>query len=187
MKIKSIEPIGKKYVYDIETESHSYVLANGVKTHNSGALYSADDVFIVGKRQVKDGSTLVGWQFILNVEKSRSIREKSAIPFEVTYEGGIDTYSGLLDIALITGHVTRPKMGWYTRPMIEGDKNWRKKDTSTKEFWDPLLSDESFKAAVHDLYKLNGGNQLLQQKMDAFLVDEDTGEIIPVDVDDNED
>ena len=144
-----------------------------IMTGGQGVMLSSNEVFIVGKRQIKDGPNIVGWQFILNVEKSRTVRERAAIPFEVTYDGGIDKYSGLLDIAKITGHVTCPKMGWYTRPTIEGDKNWRRKDTSSAEFWDPLLKDESFNTAVGKLYLLNaGGNSSLMGKMEELLAED---------------
>lgn len=139
----------------------------------TGQIYSANQIFVVGKRQIKEGKDVVGWQFILNVEKSRNIREKSAIPFEVKYGVGIDKYSGLLDMAIATGHVISPKMGWYTRPNIEDDKNWRRKETSTPEFWDPMLADEEFTSMVRDMYSLDGGDPLLQQKIDSMLTEDD--------------
>ena len=154
-----------------------------IMSGGTGPMYSANNVFIIGKRQIKEGKDIIGWQFMLNVEKSRTIRERAVIPFEVTYEGGMDKYTGLLDIALASGHVTKPKMGWYTRPGVENDKNWRKKDTSTEEFWSPILSDETFTKAVKDMYCLGGSNQLLQQKIDVMLnegenLDPETGEIL---------
>lgn len=170
-----ITPYFMKYKMQLIAIQHTYDEIGGVGTPKQimgggqGWMLSANDVFIMGKRQIKEDKNIVGWQFILNVEKSRSIRERSAIPLDVTYDDWIDTYSGLLDIALITGHVTKPNMGWYIRPSIVGDKKWRKKETSTAEFWNPLLSDESFKTAVHDLYALEGKNVLLQQQLDAVL------------------
>lgn len=151
-------------------------------TGGQGVMLSSNDVFIVSKRQIKEGKDVIGWQFVINIEKSRVIRERASIPFDVTYDGGLDKFSGLLDIALITGHVTKPKMGWFTRPNIENDKNWRRKETSTAEFWEPLMKDDQFQEAVTDLYKLSGGNHLMQQKIDSVLnEDEDmnyeTGEI----------
>lgn len=153
-----------------------------IMTGGQGVMLSSNDVFIVGKRQIKDGKDVVGWQFVLNVEKSRVIRERSAIAFDVTYDGGLDTYSGLLDMALASGHVTKPKVGWFTRPGVEGDKSWRRKETSTPEFWDPLLNDPSFNKAVSEMYKLNGGNELIQRRLDTMLeegedFDPETGEI----------
>jgi len=157
-----------------------------IMSGGTGGMYSSNDVFIVGKRQIKEGKDVIGWQFILNVEKSRVIREKAAIPFEVLYGKGIDKYSGLLDIAIATGHVIKPKMGWYSRSNVEDDKNWRRKDTSSAEFWNPVLEDPSFEQAVKSMYCLNGGDPLLQNKIDAMLnsnevVDTETGEIHTID------
>lgn len=190
VRVTSVKRVGKKKVFDISVDKvNEYILANGVVTHNTGPQYSANSVFVVGKRQIKEGPTIVGWQFILNIDKSRSIRERSAIPFDVTYEKGIDKYSGLLEMAKITGHVECPKMGWYTRPTVEGDKNWRRKETSNAIFWDPLLNDESFNEAVRSLYSLSG-NSILADKLDAvmdeqvpdddqpFEVDKETGEVL---------
>lgn len=148
----------------------------------TGGIYSSDSIFTIGKRVIKDGKELTGHTFVLNAEKSRYIKEKSAIPFEVTFDGGLDKYSGLLDIARITGHVDCPKMGWYTRPTIEGDKNWRRKDTSTSTFWSPLLEDDGFKSAVKKLYSLESGslfdNNIADILADGESLDEETGEII---------
>jgi hypothetical protein len=84
MKIKSIERIGKNPVYDISVKDvNHYVLENGVVTHNTGLIYSANQAFIIGKAQEKDGTDLAGWNFTLNVEKSRYVREKSKLTFQV--------------------------------------------------------------------------------------------------------
>lgn len=140
----------------------------------SGQTYSANQIFIVGKRQIKEGKTVIGWQFILNVDKSRSIREKSAIPFEVVYGKGLDKYSGLLDMALASGHVTKPKMGWYTRPYVEDDKNWRRAETSCDQFWSVLMEDDSFVTAVYNMYALDGGDPIIQHKLDNMLSEEES-------------
>lgn len=147
-----------------------------IMSGGEGAKYSANNIFIIGKRQIKDGKDVVGWNFVLNVDKSRTIKQKSAIPFEVTYENGIDKYTGLLDIALATGHVIQPKKGYYQRPGVENDKNWRRKQTSTAEFWDPILEDETFRTAVSDMYCLNSSNkgEILNKKMQKMLDDEDS-------------
>lgn len=158
-----------------------------VVSGGTGGIYSSDNIMVIGKRKIKDGKDLTGHTFILNAEKSRFIKEKSAIPFEVTFDGGIDTYSGLLDIAKITGHVECPKMGWYTRTSVENDKNWRRKESSCKEFWQPLLEDENFLKAVKSLYSLDSGplfredlSEILNEDID---IDKETGEILSFDQD----
>jgi len=119
-----------------------------------GIVYSANTVWIISKAQEKEGTDLVGWNFTINSVKSRFVREKSKFPLLVLYEKGINKYSGLLDIALDMGFVEKPSMGWYTRPLIEGDRKWRAKDTNCPEFWDPLLNDEHFKDACTQKFQL---------------------------------
>ena len=43
----------------------------------TGSYYSADNIFILGRQQDKDGTELQGYNFIINVEKSRYVREKN--------------------------------------------------------------------------------------------------------------
>lgn len=143
-----------------------------IMSGGTGPMYSSNNVFIVSKQQIKEGTEIVGWRFILNIEKSRTIREKAKIPFEVNYDSGMDKYTGLLDMALITGHVTKPKVGWFTRPSVEGDKSWRRANTSTDEFWEPLLAEEgegSFRQMVSDMYRLNSKSTLLQSGIDELI------------------
>lgn len=163
MKIKSVKAVGKKEVYDLSVaDVEHYVLENGIVTHNTGPMYSADTVFIIGKRQIKDGSDLQGYQFVLNVEKSRTVKEKSKFFIDVKFDGGIDPYSGLLDMALELGFVVKPKNGWYCREyldeetgeMIREDKSWRAKDTSCTEFWAPLFKHQPFRDAIKNAYQL---------------------------------
>lgn len=205
MKVKAVRIAAKKdTVYDIETPCHSYILGNGIISHNTMEMYSkkvvsggqgwilaSDTIFIMGKRQVKDGSDLAGFEFIMNTDKSRMIKEKSAIPITVTFTGGIDRFSGLLDIGLATGYVTKPKNGWYTRPSIEGDRNWREKDTRSEEFWGVLLADESFQQAASEMYKLTSPKTLTMDDngeviVGDMLVDKSTGELLQVLMDDED-
>ena len=158
IKVKSIKPVGKKPVYEITVDqAHSYTLANGVIKTNTGLTYSSDQIFFVGKSKEKEGTDVVGYTFTLNVEKSRHIKEGSKIRITVKYDGGIDPYTGLLEIAQATGHVVSPSKGWYSR-VIKGeqeDRKWRSKDTSTKEFWDDLIhGDPSFDEGIGKQFKV---------------------------------
>ena len=81
----------------------------------TGSYYSADTIWILGRQQEKAGTEIVGYNFIINVEKSRFVREKSKIPVAVSFDGGIQKYSGLLDIALEGNFVSKPSNGWYAK------------------------------------------------------------------------
>lgn len=161
MKIVKIEKVGKKQVYDISVEgAEHYVLENGVVTHNTGLIYSANQAFIIGKSQEKDGTELLGWNFTLNAEKSRFVREKAKMTFRVLYGSGIQKYSGLLDLALSAGLVQKPSNGWYSRVDSDGvieSKKWRAKETDTSEFWAQLLDDPRFDKWIGDNFKLSSG------------------------------
>jgi RecA/RadA recombinase len=125
----------------------------------TGSYYSADNIYILGRQQEKDGTDLIGYNFIINVEKSRYVREKAKIPVTVRFDGGISKYSGLLEMALESGHVTKPNVGWYAKVNTEtGEveaKKWRLADTESPEFWDDILSDPSFKKWVRDNYQFS--------------------------------
>ena len=127
----------------------------------TGSYYSADNIYILGRQQDKDGTEIVGYHFIINVEKSRYVKEKSKIPISVSFDGGISKYSGLLDLALESGHVVKPTNGWYAKVDQKtgeiGDKK-RIADTSTPEFMEPILADVKFKEFVKQKYEIAYGN-----------------------------
>jgi RecA/RadA recombinase len=134
----------------------------------TGSYYSADNIFILGRQQEKDGSEITGYNFIINVEKSRYVKEKSKIPISVSFDGGISKWSGLLDIALESGHVIKPSNGWYskvdkTTGEIE-DKKYRIKDTDTKEFWTSILQDTTFQEYVVGKYGVSTGAIMQEEK-----------------------
>ena len=126
----------------------------------TGSYYSSDNIFIMGRQQEKEGTEVIGYNFIINVEKSRYVREKSKIPVTVKFDGGVSTWSGLLDMALESGHVVKPSNGWYARVDSDGvveEKKWRIKDTDSKEFWLPLITKSSFPKWVQERYQVGAG------------------------------
>ena len=158
--------------------NHTYMeigmFPKAIVSGGTGIYYSADNIFIIGRQQEKQGSEIVGYNFIINVEKSRYVREKSKIPIEVTFEGGISKWSGLLDIALQSGHVVKPSNGWYSR--VDGstgeieDKKWRVKDTYSKEFWLDILTDKTFSDWIEKRYRMAGG-QMVQSDVEITTAD----------------
>jgi RecA/RadA recombinase len=123
----------------------------------TGSYYSADNIFILGRQQEKEGSEIVGYNFIINVEKSRYVREKSKIPVTVSFDGGINKWSGLMDIALEGNFVTKPSNGWYAKVDQETGEVLDKKrfaDTQTEEFWRDILENNSFKDYVKKRYEI---------------------------------
>ena len=141
--------------------NHTYqeigLFPKAVVSGGTGIYYSADNIWIIGRRQNKVGTEVTGYDFVINVEKSRYVREKSIIPITVSWEGGIDVASGLLDVALAGEFVVKPKNGWYAKVdqetgEIDG-KNFRQKEL-TNEFWHDIITSDKFKKFIEDQYKI---------------------------------
>lgn len=168
-RIVNIKPVGNKRVYDITVDdSHHYILDNGVVTHNTGIYYSADNIFIIGRQQDKTDKTINGYSFILNVEKSRYVKEKAKIPIDVMYQGGINKWSGFLELALEGGYVAKPKNGWYqivdrsTGELV--GKMYREDDIDTNsEIWLNILKSTDFAKFIEDKYILPVGKLLANE------------------------
>jgi RecA/RadA recombinase len=133
----------------------------------TGAMYSADNVYILGRQQEKEGTEIVGYNFIINVEKSRYVKEKSKIPVSVSFDGGLSKWSGLLDLALESKHVVKPSNGWYSRCEPEtGEvetKKYRIKETDNKDFWLPILTSKTFYDFIKSKYSIGQGGQMMQE------------------------
>ena len=180
MQIKSVTSVGKRKVYDISVkDAEHYVLENGVVTHNTGSYYSADNIFIIGRQQEKEGTEIVGYNFIINVEKSRYVKEKSKIPVTVRHDGGISRWSGLLDLALDSGHVIKPSNGWYSKvdtdTGVVEDKKYRIKETDTSDFWLSILKQKSFQDYVQNTYQIASGNIMQEDVDQAFELETTNG------------
>jgi RecA/RadA recombinase len=142
--------------------NHTYMeqglFPKAVVSGGTGVMYSADNVWIIGRRQDKVGTEVVGYDFVVNVEKSRFVKEKSKIPISVSWEGGIEKWSGLTEVALETGYVIKPKNGWYQAKNPEtGEElsgNVRMKETLKKEFWDNIFENTDFASHLEQRYKV---------------------------------
>jgi RecA/RadA recombinase len=165
LTIKDIPMIVVNHTY-----SEMGLFPKQIVSGGTGIYYSADNIFIIGRQQEKDGTDIVGYNFIINVEKSRFVREKSKIPVEVTFEGGISTWSGLLDVALEGGFVIKPSNGWYSKKGQE--QKVRLKDTYTKEFWMPILTSKEFREFIEARYKM-ASNDMMMNDMDQVSIDEE--------------
>lgn len=171
LSIKDIPFVAVAHTYETMEMYSKQVVSGG-----TGMMYSSDWVLIVGRQQEKEGTDLLGYNFILNIEKSRSVREKSKIPLTVTFEGGISKWSGLLDIALESGHVFKPNNGWYSRINKETgeteERKWRAKDTNCSEFWLPVLKDTTFVAWVENRYKIANVTMINEEDLDSAIDEE---------------
>jgi len=155
--------------------NHTYMeqgmFPKAVVSGGTGVMYSADNVWIIGRRQEKDGTEIKGYHFVINVEKSRFVKEKSKIPITVSWDGGIEKWSGLLDVAIIGGYVIKPKNGWYqarnpaTAEELSG--NVRAKQTLQKSFWEPVFEKTDFEDYIENRFKVGTVEMVREEDSDG--------------------
>lgn len=142
----------------------------------TGAYYSSDAIWIIGRQQEKVGTEIEGYHFVINIEKSRHVREKSKIPVTVTFEGGINKWSGLMDVAEELGYLRKPKVGWYeavdveTGEVLTENLMRAKQVNDNSEFWKMMFTRTKFADAVKNRYTV-GGKALMQEETTADPVD----------------
>jgi RecA/RadA recombinase len=129
----------------------------------TGSYYSSDAIWILGRQQDKDADGINGYHFVINIEKSRYVKEKSKIPITVSFNGGINRWSGLLDVALDGGYIVKPKAGWYATVDKETGEvrqpSMRAGDiVDNKEFWTKMFQDTDFAEYIKNTYKMAMGS-----------------------------
>jgi len=142
--------------------NHTYMeiglFPKAVVSGGTGIYYSADNIWILGRQQDKQGTEIKGYHFVINVEKSRYVKEKSKIPISVSWEGGVQKWSGLLDVALEGQYVTKPSNGWYCRVSRETgellEPKVREKQTLEAEFWEPIFAETDFKDYLKNRFSI---------------------------------
>lgn len=131
-----------------------------------GWYYGCQNIFITSKSQEKKGSDLVGFNFIINILKSRFSRERTRVPITVTFDGGINKWSGLLEFALEAGVVVKPSNGWYQKIDPETgeilDKKYRASETNTEEFWESIIHCKQFTTWVENNFRISHNNLLVE-------------------------
>jgi RecA/RadA recombinase len=154
--------------------NHTYkeigLFPKNIISGGTGIYYSANNIWILGRRQNKTGTEITGYDFVINVEKSRFVKEKSKIPISVSWEGGVETYSGLLDVAMAGGYVVKPSNGWYSSVNMDtgeiSEKKVRQSGTLEKAFWDPIFANTNFKEFVKNQFTIGYKSEI---DMDEIL------------------
>lgn len=144
--------------------NHTYkeigLFPKDIVSGGTGIYYSADNIWILGRQQDKKSGEIKGYHFVINVEKSRYVKEKSKIPISVSWDGGVSTHSGLLDVALAGNYVAKPSNGWYCRVDRDTgellDPKVREADTLEPSFWEPILEGTDFKNYVNEKFSIGG-------------------------------
>jgi len=164
LTIKDIPMVVVNHTYQTQELYSKSVVSGG-----TGIMYSADNIWIIGRQQDKDDKELLGYNFIINIEKSRFVKEKSKIPITVGFDSGINKWSGLFDLALEAKFITKPKVGWYARVNQETgevmDKNYREADIiNNGEFWKTIFAETNFQQWIEEKYSLGGTKMMTEDE-----------------------
>ena len=142
--------------------NHTYqeigLFPKAIVSGGTGIYYSANDIWILGRRQNKTGTEVTGYDFVINIEKSRSVKEKSKFPISVSWEGGVEPYSGLLEVAIAGGYARKPSNGWYegVNP-ADGEvltNKARAADTLQEPFWTRIMAETDFKEFIKKQFNI---------------------------------
>lgn len=166
--------------------NHTYkeigLFPKDVVSGGTGIYYSAAAIWIIGRQQDKVGTEIQGYHFIVNIEKSRNVKEKSKIPISVSWEGGIVRWSGLMQVAEEGGYVRKPKTGWYEAVNPEtgeiiSEKLMRAKEiTNNSEFWQKMLSETDLAEYIKKRYTVGSSGSIMRDEEPEESVEENSEE-----------
>ncbi len=154
LTLKDIPMVVVNHIYMTQEMFSKPVVSGG-----TGVYYSADNIWIIGRQQDKDDKELLGYHFVINIEKSRYVKEKSKIPITVGFDSGINKWSGFLDLALEAKILAKPKQGRYARVNQETgeieEKSYKAVDiVNNSEFWKTILEETNFASWIKEEYSL---------------------------------
>jgi len=144
LKIKNIPFVVVNHTYQTLEKFSKEVMGGG-----TGNVYASDNILFIGRQQEKDGDDFIGYNFIINIEKSRFVKEKSKFPVRVTFDGGIYKYSGVFDLAVEAGLIEQAG-SWFTfdGKKVQGKKTFEDDD----EIMRSIIENEEFKEFIKIKY-----------------------------------
>jgi len=171
---RMITPYLTKFDIPMLAVNHTYqtmeMFSKAVVSGGTGITYSADNIWIIGRRQTKNGTEVVGYDFIINVEKSRFVKEKSKIPISVSWEGGIEKYSGIFDLGISFNYIIKTGSRYQLMDLVSGEieeaKLWRKGIPDT--FFESLVNHEPFKEQVMKQYMIGYKTELAEDFLNSI-------------------
>lgn len=146
LKLKDKTLIGINHTYQTLEMFSKEVTSGG-----TGGVYNSDTIFMIGKQQEKEGTEIVGWNFVIKIEKSRFVKELMKIPILVTYDANIYKYSYIWELAVEFGIIQSPSKGYYS---YGDDKKHRRNALETPELMQSICDDEQFQQLVEHKFIL---------------------------------
>lgn len=173
LNLKDICCIAINHVYDTQEMYSQEVVSGG-----TGGILSSDLIWTIGRQQDVDAKReLKGYNFIINIYKSRHVKEKSKIPINVKFDGGIYRWSGMWEWALGSGHlkqINQQKFVWIdpeTGELLSPEAG--RKALEKDQYFEPLLENEAFIKYVEDQYKVVHGLLIANNDDEDDILEDD--------------
>jgi len=157
LKMMNIPCVAINHVYKDQSSANPMFAAT-IVGGGQGIMLASDNVWIITRRQIGVSSELKGYQFIINVEKSRFCKEKSQIPINVHFESGIHRYSGLADLAEALKIIEKIKIGKQTAYKYGDLTCLAEQIDFNNVFWEKILKETSLAEDIANVYALGAGN-----------------------------
>lgn len=134
---------------------------------------SSDIIWFVSRAQDKDDEGLKGWFFNYKALKHRFVKEKSVFKLHVTFDGGIDWASGLIELG-VESKLIKQAGAWYELAdelkTPELSKKFQRKQIVNKGesgFLEALLASPKFHEFCEDKYRLENGEMVSEDLVEA--------------------
>ena len=130
-----------------------------------GSILASNSIFIIGKQKLKEGDSHVGYKFALKVFKSRDIKDNAVIPINVTWDGGINKWSGLALLAESFKIIEKVKEGRspaYQYETLSGNiiKVLEKDIDIDDEFWETVFKETDLAFKIESSYKVGSQSNI---------------------------
>lgn len=153
----------------------------------TGGIYAANDIWILGRQQDKEEvggkKQLNGYNFVVNIEKSRFVKEKTKIIIGISFEDGINRWSGLWDEAKDFNLVVPASgKGRANHFVLDGqdpetDECFKRESVENLgAFWNAVFKETNLKELIKNKYTLSLGDSIIRDEVDETM-NLDTGEV----------
>lgn len=164
--LKNIPLIAINHTYQTQEMFSKTVVGGG-----QGILYASDSVFVVGKNQLKEADEITGSKFILTIEKSRFVKERSKLPITVRWDSGIAKWSGFEDLAEEWGIIAKCRvsrsLGYEYDSISKGKLTVKATDIDTAdEFWETIIKETDIKERIEGEFKIGKPKALKLEVLD---------------------
>jgi hypothetical protein len=168
--LKNIPLIAINHTYQTQEMFSKTVVSGG-----QGAIYSSDSIFVIGKNQLKESEEITGSKFIITIEKSRFVKERSKLPITVRWGSGIAKWSGFEDLAEEWGVITKCRvgrsLGYQYDSIKDGVIQSKATDIDSDDaFWTRVLEETDLKERIEREYKIGKPKKL---ELEVLEEDED--------------